>query len=194
MTKNWQDVTDVVSAVDGNYFEGYAGDYLLLDFGDLNISSGAKLILRTDALCPLPPCFVKDSIHVHTLNATGSWVTVASFIPRMYWSTDALNLSDYLPDANGDVKLRLYFTAYHKIDFVGLDTSEQDEFELRHGNLAIANHIRLGDVKYLFKDSNNMHVELLPGERVLVQFTLPQNLREERDFIIILEGHYFRTD
>jgi hypothetical protein len=184
-----QSVTSILNAVDGNYFEGYAGDSILLDFGDLNVSEGAKLVLRTDVLCPIPPCKVPYSIHI--LNATGSWIDVASIIPRIYWSTDIVDLSEYLPDGNGDVKLKLYFTAHHKIDFVGLDTTEQAEFETHYGNLVIANHNRLGDVKEIFRNSDNQHVELLPSEQVLVQFTLPQNFKEERDLIIILEGHYF---
>jgi hypothetical protein len=189
-----QDVTSILNAVDGNYFEGYAGDSILLDFGSLNVSEGAKLVLRTDIQCINPPCEIKDSIHVQVLNATGSWVTVASFIPRMYWSTDILNLSSYLPNINGNVQLRLYFTAHHKIDYAGLDTTSQDEFETHYGNLVMAHHNRLGNVKRLLKKSDNQYVELLPSEQVLVQFTLPQNHKEKRDFIITLEGHYFKTD
>jgi len=183
------DVTAILSAVDDNYYEGYAGDYLLFDFGDLDVSQGAKLVLRTDILCEPKPC--EESIHIQVLNAKGEWVDVASFIPRVYWSTDILDLSGHLPDVNGDTRVRLYFTADHKIDYVGLDTTKQGEFQLTHGNLATANHTRLDDVKELFQNSDNLYVELLPGEQVTLQFTLPQNLKKERDFIIILEGHYF---
>jgi len=74
---------------------------------------------------------------------------------------------------------------------LALDTTGQGEFETHYGNLAIASHARLGDVKDLFRDSDNLHVELLSGEEVLIHFTVPQNFKEERDLIIILEGHYF---
>jgi len=189
---NGLDVTPILSAVDGNYYEGYAGDYLLFDFGDLDVSKGAKLILRTDILCEPKPC--EESIHAQVLDANGEWVDVASFIPRVYWAFDILDLYTHLPDVNGDIKVRLYFTANHKIDYVGLDTTKQGEFQLTHGTLATANHTRLGDVKELFQNSDNLYVELLPGEQVALQFTLPQNLKEKRDFIIILEGHYFLVD
>jgi hypothetical protein len=185
------DVTNYVCTMDGSYVEGYAGDYLDLDFGNLDISAGAKLVLRTDPPCQNPPCEVKYSIHIQVLNATGVWDDVASFIPRIYWSTDIINLSSYLPDINGNLKVRLYFTSHHKIDYVGLDTTAQGDIEQTYASLAQATHSQLGDVKELFQQSDDLRVELLPGEQVTLRFTLPQSNRGKRDFIIILEGHYF---
>lgn len=185
------DVTNYVSMMDDNYVEGYAGDYLELDFGNLDVSAGAKLVLRTDPPCEIWPCEIKDSIHVQVVNSTGSWADVASFIPRIYWSIDIINLSSYLPDINGNLKARLYFTAHHKVDYVGLDTTEQGNIELTYASLAQATHSQLGDVKELFQQSDNLRVELLPGEQVTLTFTLPQNNKQKRDFIMILEGHYF---
>jgi len=188
LNKRGQDVSNLISTIDGNYYEGLAGDYLLLDFESLDVSRGAKLVLRTDILCEPKPCL--ESVHVQVLKADGEWVDVASFIPRVYWSTDIVDLSQYLSDINGDVKARLYFTANHKIDYVGLDTTKQGEFEQRYANLAKANHTRLGNVEKLVRDSDNLYVELLPGEQVILQFALPQNTKQERDYIIITEGHY----
>ncbi len=183
-----QDVSSILNTVDENYYEGNAGDSILIDFGNLDVSKSAKLVLRTD-YCPFFPCKMPYSIHI--LNASGGWIDVASVIPRMYWSTDIVDLSDYLPDGNGEVKLKLYFTATHKIDYVGMDTTKQGEFELSYANLVTAIHNQAGDVKELLKDSDNLRVELLPDEYVTLQFTAPQLQEEKRDFIIILEGHYF---
>jgi len=190
VSKNGSDITNVLSSVDGNYYESYAGDYLVVDFGGLDVAEGAKLVLRTDMYCE--PIGCKESIHVQVLNATEQWIDVASFIPRVYWSTDILDLSNYLPDINSETKVRLYFTATHKIDYVGLDTSKHGEYETFYAKLATANHSQLGNVKGLFENSDNQYVELLPGEQVMVRFILPQNTRQKRDFIIILEGHYFK--
>jgi len=188
--QNGQDVTSILSSADGDYFEGYIGHYITLDFGSLDVSKGAKLVFRADYCSPeLPYC--KESIHVQVSNAEGEWVNATSFIPRMYWSTDIIDMADYLPDINGDLKVRLYFTANHKIDYVGLDTNKQGKYGLRYGSLATAYHSRLGDVKELLQNSDNQHVELLPSEQVTLQFTMPQNTKPKRDFIIILEGHYF---
>lgn len=131
---------------------------------------------------------------IHILNASGGWIDVASVIPRMYWSTDIVDLSDYLPDGNGEVKLKLYFTATHKIDYVGMDTTKQGEFQPSYAILVTAIHNQAGDVKELLEDSDNLRAELLPGDYVTLQFTALQLQEEKRDFIIILEGHYFIPD
>jgi len=68
------------------------------------------------------------------------------------------------------------------------------KYEPQDANLASANHLRLGDVKMLFKNSDNQYVELTPGEQVTLQFTAPRLQEDKRDFIIILEGHYFRIN
>jgi len=187
--QNGQDVTSILSSADGDFFEGYAGDYITLDFGSLNVSEGAKLVIRADGGCEWGYC--KESVHVQVSKAGGEWVNAASFIPRIYWSTDIIDMSSYLPDINGDVRVRLYFTAHHKIDYVGLDASEQGEFETCYANLAEADHSRLGEVKEILVHSDDQRVELLPSESITLEFTLPQNTEEKRDFIIVLEGHYF---
>jgi hypothetical protein len=189
ISQNGEDLTSILSAADGQYHEGSENDYVTLDFGDLNTSNGAKLVLRTDPWCELNPC--KESIHVQISNSTGYWCDVAKFIPRIYWATDIIDLSSYLPDANGDLKVRLYFTANHRIDYVGLDTTAQARTEQQYAPLAAANHSRLGDVKRLFRNSDNLRVELLPGDYVTLRFRAPRLRDEKRDFIVILEGHYF---
>ena len=194
ISQDGENLTSILGSFDGQYYEGYKDDYVTLDFGNLDTSNGAKLVLRTDPSgCGEPfPC--KESIHVQISNSTGSWSDVASFIPRLYWATDIIDLSSYLPDANGNLKVRLHFTANHRIDYVGLDTTAQAKTEQQCANLATANHSRLGDVKDLFKYSDNLRVELLPGDYVTLQFTAPQLQEEKRDFIIILEGHYFKIN
>jgi len=188
LSQDGEDLTSALSSAGGGFFEGYPGDYVLLEFGSLDVSKGAKLVARAD-WCDFWSC--KESVHVQVLNATGEWANVASFIPRAYWSTEIIDLSDYLADANGDIKARLYFTAHHSIDYVGLDTSKQGKFETCYANLATANHSRLGDVKEPLARSDDQRVELLPSESITLGFTLPQNTEEKRDFIIVVEGHYF---
>jgi hypothetical protein len=124
ISQDGENLTRTLSAIDGQFLEGSRGDYVTLDFGDLDTSSGARLVLRTDPDdCELNPC--KESIHVQISNSTGDWSDAASFIPRIHWATDIIDLSSYLPDANGDLRVRLYFTADHQIDYVGLDTTAQ---------------------------------------------------------------------
>lgn len=183
---NNADVTSLLESADGSYFEGYVGNYLLLDFGNLDIQHGARLVIRAD----LPPEDEKWCVRVQVLNDTGSWETVATVIPRAYWATEIVDLHSYLPDIEGNLNVRLYFTAHHKIDFVGLDVTKQDEFELYHANLVSAVHSVRGDVKSELLAVDFVHAELLPGEHIELEFTLPENTKDTRTYIIQIRGHY----
>lgn len=54
-----------ISEADDTYYLGYPEDYLMLDFGSLDISQGAKLVLRANIV------FEKYTIHIQVLNDTG---------------------------------------------------------------------------------------------------------------------------
>jgi hypothetical protein len=181
------DVTSLLEAIDGNYYEGYAGDCLILDFGNLNVQDGAKLVMRAD----LPPEEEKWTVHIQVLNDTGNWETVGIIIPRVYWATEIVDLHNYLPNPNGDLKVRLYFTARHKIDYVGLDTSCQADYELHYANLVSAVHSTQGNVKSELSESDCVYAELLPDEQIELAFTLPENSKDERTFVIYVKGHYY---
>lgn len=114
---NNRNVKHLLSEIDGDYYEGYNGSYIILNFGDdLDVSQGARLVLRADL-------WYKRSIHIQVQDANGDWNTVATVIPRRFWAIEIIDLSRHLPDGKGCLKVRLYFTANHKLDFVGLDTS-----------------------------------------------------------------------
>jgi len=187
-SQNGSNVLDSLTTIDGIYFAGTPDDYIILDFGDLDVSEAAKLLIRADPFCH-PWC--KTSIHVQVMNSTG-WTDVTSYIPRRYWSTDIIDLSAHLPDINDELRVRLYFTGYHKIDYVGLDTSRQEEFRTRHGFLLQAIHSNGTSMRRALRFSDNLYVELLPGEEITLDFWLRRCLpTKQRDFIIILEGHYY---
>lgn len=100
------------------------------------------------------------------------------------------DLSEHLPDASNELKVRVSFTAQDKIDFIGLDTGKQGEFSTHTASLASAVHISGTNLKEALMSSDNIYAELYPDEQIQLDFTLPQTAQEQRDFIIILEGHY----
>ncbi len=155
----------------------------------LKVSSGAKLIVRSD---PPDDQYLKDSIHIQVQNADNSWSEVVTIIPRRYWSTDIIDMSEYLPDARGDVKVRLCFTDNHRVDFVGLDTSSQATMSIQIGQLVNAIHSVDGDVSAKLLYSENLYAELVPSQNIELSFTLPEMTMEKRDYVIILEGHYLK--
>jgi len=168
---------------DGNYYEGFKGDYLVLNFGNV-ISENAKLVMRTD----MPP--YKMSIHVQVQDSAGDWVDVAAITPRAYWATDIIDLSSYLPSSSNEFKVRLYFTASHKIDYVGLDVSPQEATDVEKGTLILARHSDNGCVTALLRRSDDRYAELLPGQSIKLFFLLPKQTAESRTYIIMVEGHY----
>jgi hypothetical protein len=175
---------EAVNAIDNNYYHGYAGDYLILDFGNVSIQDGAKLVMRADE---------KElySINVQVLNSTQEWATVTTVHPRALWATEIVDLSSYLPDANGNLKARLYFTARHKIDYIGLDTTQQATVQIRQGQLLLAIHSNEGFVtqKLLFNDA--VYTELLPNQQITPIFILQNSQSAERSYIFYTNGYYY---
>jgi hypothetical protein len=187
--KAGENVSDLLKASDGQSYQGYAGDYIVLDFEGADIQDGAKLVIRSDV-----PAWPKSPVHIQIPNSSGNWYTIATIYTRLFWATDIVDLAQHLPDANGELKVRISFTSNDKIDFIGLDTSKQGEFETHHASMASAVHSNGTDVKEALTQSDNLYAELLPGEQVTLKFTLPQSTEDIRDFIIITEGHHMFDD
>ncbi len=178
---------DTISTIDNGYYEGHASSYLVLDFGDLNILDGVKLVIRSDT----PEFEEKSPVYIQTLNSTGHWHTRAVIHTRVYWSTDIIDLSEYLPDANGNLKVRLLFVSNDKIDFVGLDTTKQADFDVRYANLVSATHSEQGSVKVELTESDDIYAELVPNQQIELAFTLPENTKDTRVYIIYVKGYYY---
>ena len=177
---------DRIQHIDQDYYQGYPDDYLLLNFGNLSVKEGAKLVMRADME------HVKESIHIQILNETGEWQTIAKIIPRVYWATEIVNLAPYLLNSTGNVQIRLYFTAYHKLDYVGLDTTPQADITTRQSLLISAIHSEKGliTLKLLRNDQN--YAELIPDQQINLLFALPQkqNQTTTTTFIFYTNGHY----
>ncbi len=175
--------------MDGNvsdpatHFYGQAGDHLVLNFGRIR-SQDAKLILRDD-MKSMVIC-----IEVQVLDANGAWQTVTVLSPRDYWSIEAVNLSAYVVH-DQDFMVRLFWTSPHRLDYVGLDTSEQEPFEIYQTNMISATHSAQGNVKQELSESDNIYAELVPNQQIELTFTLPQNTEETRTYLFCTKGHYY---
>jgi len=184
--KDGINVLSQLSSVDGNYYQGYNGSHITITFTSTDVSNGIKLVIRDD----LPPVFEKCPVYVQVLNATGDWNTVATFHTRTYWATDIINMTGYLPDPEGNLKVRLCFVSTDKIDYVGLDTTPQASIEVHQAFLLSAFHSTQGNVKRLLVENDQTYAELIPGEQIQLTFRLQNNQNEERTFILYTEGHY----
>jgi len=175
---------DELSSIDGDYYESYNGSFLVLNFGEVN-TSVAKLILVAD-----PPPLTKKSIYIQVLNSSESWVDVVSIIPRAYWATDIIDLSDYLP-SDGELVVRLYFTDNHRVDFVGLDTTPQAEIDVEDANLLLAYHSDEGFVTSELASDDDVYAELVPGQQITLLFAAAKPDGEARTFIFYVKGYYY---
>jgi len=180
------DWIETIHEIDEFYYEGYDGSCLLLNFGVVE-AENAKLIVRADR----PP--VKTSIYIQVLNSTDNWVDVVSFIPRTYWATEIVDLSSYL-SSTGEFKVRLYFTDSHKVDFVGLDTTAQEEIDIEEALLLLAYHSDDGVVTTKLRTDDDVYAELVPEQQITLLFAATTQNAEQRTFIIYVKGYYITLD
>lgn len=184
LTDENENVKHLLSSVDGEYYEGFNGSYVTLNFGDCDITDGAKLVLRADRK-------YKKSIFVQVQDKRGDWNTVAEVLPRACWTTEIIDMSQHLPDGKGNLKIRLYFTANHKVDFAGLDTSPPVSVDIKEATFVSAKHSAGIDTTLEDLQSNDgFYAELTPGQRIELTFDLPEKDNEQRDFIFVVEGRY----
>lgn len=193
---NGTDRLSQIQSIDGSisntstYFDGYKGDYLIINFSPI-ASQNAELILRSDRKCydpgAQPPC----CILVQIMN-NSQWQTVSTIAPRENWATEAVNLSRYVTVGQMLV-LRLYWTMPHRLDYVGLDTSPQETFEIHSATLIGAIHSTGGDVSWKLARDDGVCAELVPGQSMQLSFFIlnNQNSNEERTFIFFTDGYYF---
>jgi len=99
-------------------------------------------------------------------------------------------MTAYLPDPEGDLKVRLCFISNDKIDYIGLDTTPQANVKIHHATLIAAIHSTQGNVKNLLINNDQTYAELIPNQRISLFFLLPNNQNERRAFILYTEGHY----
>jgi parallel beta-helix repeat protein len=190
------DVTALVANQDDAGFNGYNDNYLILDFGNPDISNGATLVLRVHGFQVDGdggnPTFAQPCIRVQTQDDAGNWVTTNEFYPRWNWSTSAYDLSGNL--ANSKL-IRLYVTSchygkYHVIDYVGLDTSAQVPVTTNVLSAASAVHSVEGDVTAAISSSDNDYAHMATAESITLKFPAPARTGQARSFVLITEGYY----
>lgn len=179
-----------IGRMDGNvsdsttYFQGYEGDWLILDFGRVT-ASNAKLIIRDDQKC------ADVCINVQVPDQAGNWQTVEVLHPRDYWAMEAVNMTTYIP-TNGDFAVRLLWTAAHRLDYVGLDMSAPSQTRVSSAFPIIAVHSSMGDVTSKLLLDDEICAELVNRQQITLVFILPNNAQgTTRDFIFYTNGYYY---
>ena len=188
----------VEEADDDKFIEGIDGFNALVYFDDEYDLTNAKLVIKSDmkpgsggggggSLSTEGP---DGPILIHFKNPlTGEWDTVGEIYPRALWSTDIIDLSQYAYLGNTSLRFMFEWQGHHKLDYVGLDLSEQENFYVQRLSPSSATHSERGLVTYDVTLPDNRYVELVPGEWMNVTFPYaPTSL--ERDFIFYSKGYY----
>jgi hypothetical protein len=123
--------------------------------------------------------------------AGSEWRQLGCVLPRAHWSKGVIELDlDYL-GVTDDVRLRLVGTGHHKLDVVAFLIGTQTQVSVTTVQPISATHSRDGSVLDSLLASDYQYVELIPGERVRLDF--PYSSEDStlvRDFILRCDGYY----
>ncbi len=184
-----------LSANDGLEFEGLAESHLEVEFlrEDFQVSAGKIATEGSGGIIQNLRQKAEPSIRVDLpdQDEPGTWNEVAVIHPREETSPFFTDLSPYLSSLQEDPRMRLRWTAEHSIDDVGFVwlTSEPLIFD----TLAMlsASHSTLGDVSAWLMEEDESKVELLPNEKITLEFEAPPLAPGlERDFLLMTTGLY----
>lgn len=182
------DLTGVLESEDGYYFAGTSGTSVVLEFDVHTLRHGARLVMYADEKTPW-------SIRVDVENE-GQWLEAGMIFPRERWAHEIISLDHVLPEEYGStlLRIRLRWTANHKVDFVGLDTKPVLGFQTYELPLAAALHSVHGDVFDRLQYPDDVYAELLPGEELYLYFyQLDSKDTKGRSicYAILVEGRYY---
>ncbi len=191
------DAGPAISGRDGCGFPLYGEEYIEVDFGMIDVSRGARLVLRVKGFeagqGENKPYVGPPAIVVQTMDPSGNWVERGRLKPRFDWSECAFDLSPYLPDFAESSKVRLYSishgTKYHEIDFVGLSTGAEPAKAVR--NLSLVSAGQSGkNVLSTLRRPDGKYVHMRPGDKMSLGFEIGNQRLPSRDFIFVSKGYY----
>ena len=183
---------------DDEFILGVDGSKSLIYFDGEYDLTNAKLVIRSDlkpgsggSFNPIHGTHGPDGpIVVSMMNpVVGEWEVVGTVYPRALWSTDIIDLSVYSHLGSTSPCFLFEWHGTHKLDFVGLDFSEQDTFYVQRYSPSLANHTKNGLMTYDLSLPDNRYAELVPGEWVNISFPHAPTMLE-RSFILYSKGYY----
>ena len=188
-TDNGTNILPLLAQANGVYWQGTPGRYVIVKYAQVPRSSSYKLVVVSDGCYN----YCKMSIHVQIRNQDGTWLDADVIHPRVYWSTDVVDLSRYLPSQNGGLQVRLFFTSDHKLDFVGLDTSSPAPIITTQLQMVSATHSSYGDASQALGKVDGSLVDITPGQKILLSFAAPPIPPQGQvtDFVMGTVGRYF---
>lgn len=174
----------------------YDQETLTLEFPAMDLSQGAKLVLKVDGFersADLPETLVVKvpAISLQT-EENGQWVTRSKFYPKEYAAYGVFDLKPYLTQSN--IKVRLLSESCkqnvaHLIDYVALDNTADQCTQtplslvsaLKNGTLDVVSLVYSADSSYLDLASATDYVDL--------EYTAPSQ-DGVNDYFFVSKGYY----
>ena len=182
MDNHGNKVLELVENMDDGFFIGEDGDWLVVDFGEIDWKRKAVIV------GVVPP--TGYAVHVQ-VEIDNEWEDAGVIYPRAKSSTQLVDLSSY--DFEG--KLRLYCEGNAKIDYVALVEPETEGIKIRECPLVSATHSANGSVKHELLIVDEDYVELVPGDIIALTFAaVGKYAHRLRDFVLVSTGYYVGCD
>mgnify|MGYP000551245765 CR=1 FL=1 len=184
INSNGSIVTDKIIWEDYLPYIGQKDDYIILEFSNISKAYDLLLIKADDTI-------IKLSLEVYVL-INDTWSFIGRIIPREIYSWYAIDLDQYEIPYNDSLKMKIRFTAEHKIDFIALTMKAPDRVKLRKLKLFRAVHNRLGNSKYTVKSDDNRYIIILPGDELYLIFKDGEKLKRnyKRGYLLKVRGWY----
>jgi hypothetical protein len=176
-----RNVLGALIAWDGNFHEGWRGDFVELTFGRVK-RDDARLLIVADTSHK-----IKTRIFVQVWNGTG-WEVADTMHHRTNFAEDIVDLSPYVP-ASG-LRIRLLGASRFALEQVGIDTSPSHTASIQVAPLLNAVHSSGLDLTSPLTSRDGAYGELAPGEDILSTFGVPPVGDEARSFVFVSSGHY----
>ena len=197
VSSNGIDALVDIATKDGAGYAAYSQDYVDVDFGSADVTQGAQLVLGVKGFLSGKtnvnfPYIGAPAIVVQVLGKDG-YYEVGRLLPRFGYSECVFDLSSYLPDYNGKVKVRFYSIShqrkYHSIDYVALATGAKPSIQVKPLTLASAFLVGVNVTNQLLATDNDS-VYLRTGNKFSLSFNSTEQTLAKRDFVFVSEGYY----
>lgn len=189
-----RDVTQELSARDGDFIRGKSGETVELQFGRSSPTEGeGTSILLMEVRGDFSPKKIAGSIH----SPKGEASTVSNFVLRERMSLIAVRLNSDGVGVNETVPESLDI-AWHRdflLDYVALAREPQIPVNIQELTLQRAVHSDGRDLSALLRSSDQSYSELLPGEHIELVFPAPAvRPGKRRSFLLFTQGRYIKAD
>lgn len=179
-----QSYLELILDRDSTYFQGFEGDELVIDFGEIEVDSEDALHFVIVDKPPGPQPMPSIAVSVYK---NGDWHYVERLLHRRNWWSQMIR-----PVEEGQDSLKIKLTWYEeqKLDYVSLAKAESEGFITKRCPLISAMHSNAGWVrrKLLFDDED--YADLVPGDTMTLKFAFFDIEWAQEDFVFMSNGYY----